>query len=248
MIRRHTRIDMIMHWFNAVCWLFLLATGLGLLQNEHLQLMGGMWSRWMRSLFGNGAALLRIHEVVGIIWAGGFLLYGLFRFRKSVWPFTREILTLSPGKDIQWLLKKGIIMTLGPGMLEKRGIDPSLPDQGFYNIGQKLFAIPALFGGIFIAASGIVLMLSRIALTGTTLVQWSILIHFLGAGLVSSGLLIHIYMASLAPGERPSFISMFTGMVPEAFARHHNRLWYESAKQNSEVGSQRSEVGLEADG
>lgn len=240
MIRRHTRIDMIMHWFNAVCWLSLLGTGLGLLQNEHLQLTGGTWARWMRSLFGTGDTLLRVHEVVGLVWAGGFLLYGIFRFRKSVWPFIREILTLSPGKDVQWLLKKGTIMTLGPGVLKKRGIDPALPDQGFYNIGQKMFAVPALFGGILIAISGIVMMLSRVAFTDTTWVQWSILIHFLGAGLVSAGLLLHIYMASLAPGERPAFNSMFTGTVPEEFAKHHNRLWYNAVRQRSEVRDRRS--------
>jgi len=235
---------MIMHWFNAVCWLFLLATGLGLLQNESLQLAGGTWSRWMRGLFGSADALLRVHEVAGLIWAGGFLLYGIFRFRKSVWPFTLEILTLSPGKDIRWLLKKGTIMTLGSGVLKKRGIDPTLPDQGFYNIGQKMFAIPALFGGILIAASGIVMMLSRVAFTDTTWVQWSIPIHFLGAGIVSAGLLMHIYMASLAPGERPAFNSMFTGNIPEDFARHHNRLWYEAVKQEPGIRDQGAEVGL----
>lgn len=231
MIRRHIPIDMIMHWFNAACWLFLLGTGLGLLQNESMQLFGGAWSRWMRSLFGSGETLLLTHEVVGILWAAGFLFYGIFRFRKAVRPFTREILTLSPERDIPWLFKKGIIMTLGPGVLRKRGIDPTLPDQGFYNVGQKMFAVPALFGGILIAVSGVVMVLSKITVIFTAWVQWAILIHFLGAGLVSAGLLIHIYMASLAPGERPAFNSMFTGYVPEGYAKHHNRLWYESVRQ-----------------
>jgi len=224
---------MIMHWFNAVCWLFLLGTGLGLFQNETLQLFGGFWSRWMRTLFGSGESLLLAHEIVGIVWAAGFLLYGLFRLRKAVWPFIREILTISPKEDFLWLFKKGFLMTLGPGILRRLGMEPSLPDQGFYNVGQKLFAVPALFGGLFIAVSGIVMALSRIALADTIWVQWAILVHFLGAGLVSAGLLIHIYMASLAPGERPAFNSMFTGYVPEEFARHHNRLWYESVKQAS---------------
>ena len=241
MIKRHTLIDMLMHWFNAVCWLFLLGTGLGLLHNEHLQLAGGTWSRWMLSLFGSGETLLKTHEVVGIVWAAGFLLYGLFRFRKAVWPFTREILTISPRRDIQWFLKKGALMNLGASMMDKFGADPELPDQGFYNIGQKMFAVPALFGGILIAASGIVMMLSRVAITDTTWVQWSILVHFLCAGLVSGGLLMHIYVASFAPGERPAFISMFTGYVPEKYARSHHRLWYEAVRQGPEVRSQESD-------
>lgn len=227
MIKRHYLIDMIMHWFNAVCWLFLLATGLGLIQNEHLQLAGGMWSRWMRSLFGSGETLLHAHEVAGIVWAAGFLLFAIFRFRKAVWPFTREILTISPARDIRWFVKKGALMNIGPGIMKKFGADATLPDQGFYNIGQKMFAVPALFGGILIAVSGIVMMLSRVAFTDTTWVQWAILVHFLCAGLVSGGLLMHIYVASFAPGERPAFISMFTGYVPEAYAKSHHGLWYE---------------------
>jgi formate dehydrogenase subunit gamma len=222
---------MIMHWFNAACWLFLLGTGLGLLENGDLQLFGGAWSRWMRTLFETGDRLLLVHEIVGILWAAGFLVYGIFRLRKAVWPFIREIFTISPGRDIPWLFKKGVLMTLGPGVLKKLGMDPALPDQGFYNVGQKMFAIPALFGGFFIAASGIVMVLSRIAFTDPTWVQWAILVHYLGAGLVSAGLLIHVYMASLAPGERPAFNSMFTGYVPEEFARHHNRLWYEEVRE-----------------
>jgi formate dehydrogenase subunit gamma len=185
----------------------------------------------MRGVFGSGETLLLAHEIVGIVWAAGFLCYGVFRFRQSAWPFTREIFTFSPARDGQWLLKKGILMTLGPGALRKRGIDPALPDQGFYNAGQKMFAIPALLGGILIAVSGVVMVLSRVAITNTAWVQWAILVHFLGAGLVSAGLLIHIYMASMAPGERPAFISMFTGYVPEGFARHHNRLWYETLRK-----------------
>jgi formate dehydrogenase subunit gamma len=51
-------------------------------------------------------------------------------------------------------------------------------------------------------------------------------------GFVFAGLLIHVYMAAIAAGERPAFISMFTGKVPEDYARHHHRLWYEEKKKD----------------
>ncbi len=221
-----------MHWFNALCWLFLLATGLGLLQNEALQIFGGAWSRWMRHLSGSGETLLRVHEGVGLLWATGFLVYGISCFRSATVPFIKEIITLSPRKDAQWLFKKGIAMTLGTGMLEKRGIDPTLPDQGFYNVGQKLFAVPSLFGGIPIAITGIILVLSNMVFKDPTMVQWAILLHFVCVGLVLAGLLIHVYMASIATGERPAFISMFTGSVPEDYAKHHHRVWYDAVTHN----------------
>ncbi len=227
MLKRHTTGAMIMHWFNAICWFFLLGTGLGLLQNNALQIFGGTWGRWMRSLFGSGETLLMVHEGVGLLWAFCFLVYGLVAFRRVTLPFIKEIMKVSPKRDAEWLLKKGVIMTIGDTVLKKRDIDPTLPEQGFYNVGQKLFAIPSLFGGILIAATGIVLFLSDTLFRDPAIVQWAILLHFVIVGLVFAGLLIHIYMAAIAAGERPAFRSMFTGSVPENYAKHHHRLWYD---------------------
>jgi len=47
-------------------------------------------------------------------------------------------------------------------------------------------------------------------------------------GLVFAGLLVHIYMAAISPEEKPGFRSMFTGVVPEDYARHHHALWVET--------------------
>ena len=71
------------------------------------------------------------------------------------------------------------------------------------------------------------MLYSKYFVIGTTIVQWSILIHFIVVGIVFAGLLVHIYMASIAAGELPALISMFTGSVPESYAKHHHRLWYE---------------------
>jgi formate dehydrogenase subunit gamma len=116
---------------------------------------------------------------------------------------------------------------MGYKALEKLGFEPKIPDQGFYNVGQKLFAIPAVFGGVVIAVTGMIMLYSKYFVIGTTIVQWSILIHFIVVGIVFAGLLVHIYMASIAAGELPALISMFTGTVPESYAKHHHRLWYE---------------------
>ena len=155
----------------------------------------------------------------------------------------REIFSYSPVRDIMWLVKKGIQMTLGTRALkkigeelEKRGaspeiVEPRIPDQGFYNVGQIMFAVPSFLGGVVIAVTGIIMALSNVYFENTETVRWAILIHFVTVGLVFAGLLIHIYMASIAAGERPAFISMFTGSVPEDYAKHHHRLWYEEVKE-----------------
>jgi formate dehydrogenase subunit gamma len=232
-IRRHDRVNIFMHWFNVVCWIFLLLTGLGLIKNQDIQIPGGWLAGFMRNIFGSGEALLAAHVAAGFIWSGVFIIYGIFSFKKNVVPFVREILTVSYPDDLLWLFKKGIQMTMGNSVLKKLGMDIHLPDQGFYNVGQKLFAIPSLFGGVVIAVTGFIMAASDIWITDTVIVQWAILIHYVTVMFVFAGLFIHVFMAGIAAGERPAFISMFTGKVPDKYAEHHHKLWYDKVKDSS---------------
>ena len=230
MIKRHTKIAIFMHWFNAICWFFLLTTGLGLIKNLDLDPIGGWWPDIMRSVFGGGENLLAAHVICGFLWMAVFLVFSIVRLKNEVGPFFKEIFSFSPGNDVLWIIKKGIQMTMGGKMLDRFGFEPKLPEQGFYNVGQKLFAIPSLLGGVVIAMTGLVMYSSKHIFIDPAIVQWSILIHFVMAGFVFAGLLIHIYMAAIAAGELPALISMFTGNVPEEHARHHHKLWYDEIK------------------
>jgi formate dehydrogenase subunit gamma len=240
-LKRHNRWDIFIHWYNAACWVVLLATGLGLIKNEQLNPVGSWWPEAMRAMVGGGANLLIVHQVVGVLWVAGFLLYLLFNFRGAVF-FLKEIFTVSPSRDTQWMIKKQIQMTLGPKWLTRLGMDPRIPDQGFYNMGQKAFGQVAVVGSVIIALTGVVMILSQTTLgSGSTwLVSWSITLHYLFVGLVFAGLLVHIYMAAIAREERPAFRSMFTGTVPESYAMHHHKLWWEQ-----EVGSEAKHSGDE---
>ena len=220
-----------MHWFNAICWFFLLATGMGLIKNSKLDPIGGWWPDMMRGIFGGGENLLLAHVISGFIWIAVFLVFSIVRLRREIIFFIKEIFSFSPVNDILWMIKKGIQMTMGYKMLERLGFEPKIPDQGFYNIGQKLFAIPSILGGIVIAVTGIVMYSSKFIIIDEAIVQWSILIHFITVGAVFAGLLIHIYMASIAAGEFPALVSMFTGTVPEDYAEHHHKFWYDEIKE-----------------
>ncbi len=230
MIKRHTKVSIFMHWFNAVCWLFLLFTGVGLIKNVELEPFGGWLPEFIRGIFFNGGNLLLAHVICGFIWVTVFIVFAIVRLRKEVVFFIREIFSFSPANDLKWIIKKGIQMTFGFKMLERLGFEPKIPDQGFYNAGQKLFAIPSILGGIAIAVTGIIMYSSKFIMMDTAIVQWSILIHFVMVGVVFAGLLIHIYMASIAAGELPALVSMFTGTVPEEYAKHHHKLWYDRIK------------------
>jgi len=231
MIRRHSPKSIFLHWFNAACWFFLLFTGVGLLDNKDLQPFGMWWVHLMQGVFGSAANLLLAHEACGLLWASVMFLYALvFIFSETV-PFLKEIFSFSIRDDVVWLIRKMTLMTAGTAVLRKMGQEPDLPDQGFYNVGQKMFAIPAVLGGAVIACTGLVMTFSTF-LADPEPVQWAILIHYIGVCLVFAGLLVHIFMASIASGEQPAFRSMFTGFVPEDFAEHHNPLWYRSIKGN----------------
>jgi formate dehydrogenase subunit gamma len=113
------------------------------------------------------------------------------------------------------------------------GVGGELPPQGYYNMGQKAFAQASVLGGAAIALTGLVLLLSGKVLpdSATALIGWAVTLHYLAVGLVFAGLLVHIYMAAISPEEKPGFRSMFTGSVPEDYARHHHGLWVQGLEE-----------------
>ncbi len=229
--KRHNGWDIFIHWFNLFCWVTLFFTGMGLIKNENLAPLWQWWPDLMRGLFGGGANLLLVHEAVGLLWVAGFVLYLIFNAKGAVF-FLKEVFSVNPARDLAWMLKKPLHMLLGDAGLKKFGLQPGLPPQGFYNMGQKGFAQAAVLGGIGLVVTGVIMLLSQTSLGEeyVGLVQWSVFLHFVCAALVFVGLLVHIYMAAIAPEERPAFKSMFTGSVPESYARHHHELWYHAVK------------------
>ncbi|MFH1912896.1 MAG: cytochrome b/b6 domain-containing protein [Pseudomonadota bacterium] len=235
MLKRHDRSDIFIHWFNAACWLLLLLSGVGLIQNPAIDPLGSGYPEAMRALVGGGANLLIIHEVIGVVWILGFVFYLVVNFKGARF-FLGEVFSVSPARDMAWLVRKMVLMTLGPRALKAMGMDPELPDQGYYNMGQKAFAQASVVGGVVIAVTGVIMLLSDRALGAgaSGLVGWSVTLHFIAVGLVFAGLLVHIYMAAISPEERPGFKSMFTGVVPDGYARHHHRLWWNKITTNGE--------------
>ncbi len=227
LFKRHDKSDIFIHWFNAACWLLLLVTGVGLIGNPDIDPVGSWYPDTLRTLVGGGGNLLTIHVVIGFAWILGFLWYLTVNARGAAF-FLREVFMVSPARDMAWMIKKMVLMTLGPKPLKMIGMAPELPEQGFYNMGQKAFAQASVVGGVVIAVTGVIMFLSDKVFTAETawIVSWSVTLHYIAVGLVFAGLLVHVYMAAISPEERPGFRSMFTGHVPEDYARHHHGLWY----------------------
>jgi formate dehydrogenase subunit gamma len=234
MLKRHTIPGIFIHWFNAVCWLFLMITGLGLINNPDLAPLGSGFANTVRGLFGGGTGLFWAHVGVGAVWAGVWLLFILAGIAHFTIPFMRQIMTYRLPQDLHWMIKKNFQMILGYDAMAKIscaiGLDERIPDQDYYNAGQKAAAVAFVGGGALLAVTGLLMVLSKFVFgpEQVALVQWSITLHFLAAGITFAVLLVHVYMAAISPEERPAFISMFTGYVPAEYAKHHHRLWYDN--------------------
>ena len=234
-VKRHSNAAIFMHWFNAVCWILLLATGFGLLANKLTQPVAQWWVNFMEIVFKGGGGLLDAHVAIAITWVLVFGVMTLIRWKFDSWPFLKEITAISPKSDVIWMIRKGFWLVIGPKSMRKIGLDPNLPPQGFYNAGQKYVAIAAVLCSLGLVSSGGALLFTREIWASQPLAQWLILLHFCCASLMVILLPVHIYMAALAPGEMPALKSMFTASVPLDFVKHHNPLWFDKLNNEAKV-------------
>lgn len=226
-LARHSLRDRLVHWLNAALWIFLVLTGFAMVESPQFTLFGQGFSQFMVNLFGSKSTMLAWHIEAGLAWLV-LLTATVLANRRSVRVFFKEIYRIQPG-DGTWLLRKPFQMLLGKKLCARWGLATTMPAQGFYNIGQKAFGVLSLLCGATLIVSGFVLALAAYvhAELSPTVLATCIALHYLAAGLNLAGLFIHIYMAALAPEERPGLVSMFTGTVPLPYAASHHALWLE---------------------
>lgn len=218
-IKKHHVAVVLLHWFNALVWLFELATGAAIIVSPSLRIMPAWYLAMMQDAFGNRANLLRSHIAVGMTWIIVLLVYAVFGWRNYLHAeVLRKEIALDED-DFRWLLVR-------TRKLIKHDSTP-LPPQGAYNAGQKMYALLVYTMLPIIMITGIIM----VAHLGTVLVQWAMVVHFVAVGMVVSGLMIHVYMGAVFPEERPAFYSMITGMVNELYAYRHHFKWWAEVKQ-----------------
>ena len=223
-VKKHNVAIVLLHWFNAFVWLIELATGSAIVVTPPFAFMPHWYLVMMEGIFGSRANLLRLHMAAGLTWIVVFVVYAIFGWRDYLHA---EVLKKEIGldaDDFRWLRVR-VLRLVG---LSSEG----LPPQGAYNAGQKLYAVMVYAMVPLIMITGVIMTFH---LFGTAMVQWSMVLHFLAAGMVVSGLMIHVYMGAVFPEERPAFYSMITGMVNELYAfRHHYKWWREVKMQQAD--------------
>ena len=223
---RHRAGVRFLHWFNALSWLLLVATGTGLMSAAGFALFGTAFPREASRILGGTANLLRLHVLWGLLWAAVIVPMFLV-FKKG----PREVLAevRFTRDDLAWLFTKPLAMA---GLRRQ-----PLPPQDKYNAGQKLFAILVLVATTLVIASGLVMTFH---LGSADVVAGAIVVHKLAIALVLLGVAVHLTMAAVIAEERPALRSMFTGHIDYQHAKHHSPKWVAELRPG-EAGSAQGE-------
>lgn len=220
-----------LHWFNAVCWLILTVSGLGIVRGD-LRFMPKGFAEWMQILVGGQFNLITGHSILGLIWVGVFVVFTAVNWREIVWPFLKKILSITPRAIITDLTQ----MVVGIGNLFGLLKNVELPPQGRYNGAQKLLGTMILFSSVVIAVTGTVMfvlfLFTPIFVDGFVF-RWSLVAHAFFVGLVYIGLIAHIYYSLV---EEPEVLEgMKSGYLDPDYVARHCPAWYAELKQQGKV-------------
>jgi formate dehydrogenase gamma subunit len=210
-LARHTVGIRLLHWFNALSWLLLLATGTGLMSAPGFAIFGTRFPRLAAGLSGGVERLIRFHVLWGLLWAAATVPLFLL-VKKGPREVLREVRLTRD--DLTWFLAKPLAMA---GLRRQ-----PLPPQDKYNAGQKIFAILVLVATAVIVASGLVMAFH---LGPARVVAGAIVAHELAIALVLVGIAVHLTMAAVIAEERPALRGMLTGRIDYEHARHHSPKW-----------------------
>lgn len=220
-----------LHWFNAIVWLTLTLSGLGII-GGNLSFMPQVYSEAVQRLAGGQFNLITGHSVLGLIWVGVFVLFTLFNWNEVVYPFLKQILSLTP----RAILADATQMVVDIGGLFGLFKSVQLPAAGRYNGAQRLLGTLILLSSLIIAATGMLMFLlflfTPVFVDGAVF-QWSLVAHGFFVGMVYIGLVAHIYYSVI---EEPEVLeSMRSGYLEEDYIKHHSPGWYEQLKHEGKV-------------
>ena len=193
-IERFSFAERVSHWTSALCFLYATFTGLAL------------WSPrlfWLSGVFGGGDTVRAWHP-----WAGLFFAMALgVMFRR--WAGQMQL----DADDQIWLAKSH---------LYAQNLEAGIPESGRFNAGQKMMFWLQSASAFFLLLSGVVIWFPEVA--PRTLRLIAILLHPVCAAASMGGIIVHIYMSTMAvPG---SMGAMVRGAVSAGWARSHHGKWY----------------------
>ncbi|WP_027367345.1 cytochrome b/b6 domain-containing protein [Desulfocurvibacter africanus] len=210
-MRRHGILALAIHWLNAGCVMFLLATGLALTPSGIPEYELAAWPRFLHRLFASGEALLLTHILAGLTWSMTMLLLVALRPRPAM-RFLVTVFTVPPKAALKWAVRDNLRFLRGRGPSEHRGR---------YTPGQRMYAQAVTIGLTCAAMSGALLALPRLGLMPAAPL-WALPVHDLSVAFALGCVAFHASKKILLENRGVPFSDFLLGGMPRSRAvRRH---------------------------
>ena len=199
-VERFTLSERLFHWLAALSFVYAALSGLSLFSHKLY---------WLSSLLGGGTAVRWLHPWVGLLFSAalGFMFLRWARAMRL------------DADDRKWLRNSDKYA---------RHEEEGLPEVGRFNGGQKMLFWTESACCVLLFLSGLVLWFPESAPRGLRLA--AVLIHPVAAIVAITGIIVHIYMGTLAiPG---ALRSMTQGWTTERWAAAHHPKWLREISKN----------------
>ncbi len=203
-----------LHWYTALLFLILTATGLSLLYGRAFLIP--YIGKAEFAVYADIVILL--HNLLGPLFIVGLLLMIIVWFKDNL-----------PSRiDLRWILECG-------GFIGNKH-----PSAGRMNAGEKLWYWLLASAGVAVCITGLILDFPNFG-QDRFIIQISHLIHLILAMVLIVGALGHIYVGTI--GTEGAFEGMISGQVDESWAEQHHDVWCEEVKvRTGESGDESGSV------
>jgi len=197
-VQRYAANERINHWFTAICFVLLAASGLAFFHPS-------FWS--LSAVLGGGELSRFLHPILGVLMFLSFFIFAIQKMGDNIMK----------SYDWAWMGRIGDVLA---------NRDDHMPEIGKYNAAQKLMYWFTFLFMVLLLVSGIVMWRQFFShmFTIDTL-RLAALVHPVSGVLLIITIIVHIYAAIWVKG---TMIAITKGTVSRAWAKHHHPLWYRS--------------------
>lgn len=197
-VQRYAANERINHWFTAVLFVLLAASGLAFFHPA-------FWS--LSAVLGGGELSRFLHPVLGVLMFLSFFIFAIQKLGDNVMK----------SYDWAWLGRFGDVLA---------NRDENMPEIGKYNAAQKLMYWFTLIFMIALLASGLIIWRQFFShMFSVDTIRLAALVHGVSGVLLIITIIVHIYAAIWVKGTMSAITK---GTVSKAWAKHHHPLWYRS--------------------
>lgn len=197
-VQRYAANERINHWFTAICFVLLAASGLAFFHPT-------FWA--LSAVLGGGETSRFLHPILGVLMFLSFFIFAIQKMGDNVMK----------SYDWAWMGRIGDVLA---------NRDDNMPEIGKYNAAQKLMYWFTFLFMVLLLVSGIVIWRQFFSANFTIdTIRLAALVHAVSGVLLIITIIVHIYAAIWVKGTMGA---MSKGTVSRAWAKHHHPLWYRS--------------------